>query len=244
MRIVIVEDDVKIAQALKLGLSRQGYEVILFHDGATAARELPESSADLYIIDRMLPGIVDGTELIQGLRSAKIATPVLMLTAKGRVLDKVEGLNAGADDYLVKPFAFIELLARVRALLRRPPSALSEGELVYETIVMNQTTKEVQRCGKVVELSQLEYTILEYFLRRPERIVTKDELIANVWPYDSNVLPNTVEVYVGYVRNKIEKQLGLQTILQTKRGFGYMLNSKEEKKRSINQVLRDTMRKK
>lgn len=221
MRILVVEDEHKIANAIKRGLEQQSYAVDVSYtadDGAAMALSEPY---DLYIFDRMLPGNTDGLGIVKQLRQANIHTPVLMLTAKSRVLDKAEGLNAGADDYLAKPFAFVELIARVRALLRRPQQAIQE-QIIYDTLVLDMTTMQARRADQPIELTSKEFALLEYFMRNPDRIISKDQIIQHVWNYDADILPNTVEVYVGYLRNKIDKAFkNEQPLLHTKRGFGY-----------------------
>ncbi len=168
----------------------------------------------------MLPGNVDGIGIVKHLRKEKIHTPVLLLTAKDRVLDRAEGLNSGADDYLVKPFAFIELIARVRALLRRPRTAV-DTSLAYSDLRLNPADFLVQRGDKQIELTSKEFALLEYLIRNSERIVTKDSIMQHVWDYDSDILPNTVEVYIGYLRNKIDRPFNGPDFIHTKRGFGY-----------------------
>jgi DNA-binding response OmpR family regulator len=173
----------------------------------------------------MMPGSVDGIGILCAMRSESIHTPVLLLTAKDKVIDKVEGLNAGADDYLVKPFAFVELIARVRALLRRPHQ--SHGTtLTYQDLQLDPENLIVERAGQPIDLTSKEFALLEYFLRNPERVVTKDAIMQHVWDYDADILPNTVEVYVGYLRNKIDKPFKSSPLINTKRGFGYVFGSK------------------
>ena len=178
-------------------------------------------SYDLYILDRMLPGNTDGLGIVKAIREEGIHAPILLLTAKSRVLDKAEGLNMGADDYLAKPFAFVELIARVRALLRRPQqtttTVLTCADLELDTVMMT-----IKRAGTPIELTSKEFALLEYFMRNVGRTVTKDQIMQHVWDYDADILPNTVEVYVGYIRTKIDKSFPTSpTLLHTKRGFGY-----------------------
>lgn len=165
----------------------------------------------------MLPGI-DGIDICKKLRSQNIHTPILLLTAKGQLEDKVEGLDSGADDYLVKPFAFAELLARIRALVRRP-KATQEEILHAENITLNTKSFDVQRNGKSIQLSSKEYSLLEYLLRHKGKIATKAQIINSVWNYEANVLPNSVEVYIKHLRNK----LGKPDVIKTIRGFGYKI---------------------
>jgi len=174
---------------------------------------------DLIILDRLLPEI-DGLEICKKIREAGIHTPILILTAKGQVQDRVEGLNSGADDYLLKPFAFEELLARIRALVRRPPQRLNPV-LKIADLSLDTNNFEVKRAGKNIELSSKEFALLEYMLRHPGKVLTKDQIISHVWSYDADVLPNTVEVYIGYLRKKIGEDL-----IHTVRGFGYRIGQK------------------
>jgi len=220
MRILVVEDDHKIAGAVKRGLERQSYAVDVAYDGDDGKDLALGEKYDLVILDRMLPGSTDGMGILKAMRDNKLHTPVLLLTAKDRILNRAEGLNAGADDYLVKPFAFVELIARVRALLRRPQQTLPTT-MVYSDLKLDAETFMVSRSDKPVSLTSLEFALLEYLMRNPERIVTKDQIIDHVWDYDADVLPNTVEVYIGYLRNKIDKPFDLPNLIHTKRGFGY-----------------------
>jgi DNA-binding response OmpR family regulator len=156
------------------------------------------------------------------MRANQIHTPVLLLTAKDKIGDRVTGLNAGADDYLVKPFAFEELLARVRALLRRPAS--QQGTVLkIDNLTLDPVTYKVERAGKAINLSSKEYALLEYLMRNPNRVLSKSNIINHVWDYDADVLPNTVEVYMGYLRNKIDKPFKGSNLIHTVRGFGYKL---------------------
>lgn len=220
MRILVVEDEHKIANALKQGLEQQSYAVDVAYDGDDGLGMATTESYDLIILDRMLPGAVDGIGILQHLRKNKNHTPVLLLTAKDKVLDKAYGLNTGADDYLVKPFAFIELLARVRALLRRPQAAI-DNLLTYEDVELDPDRFVVKRAGKPIELTVKEFALLEYFMRHPERVLSKDTIMQHVWDYDADILPNTVEVYVGYLRNKLDKPFKGPSLINTRRGFGY-----------------------
>jgi two-component system, OmpR family, response regulator len=225
MRVLVVEDEPKIGRAIKKGLEQETFAVDLCMDGDEGLRFALDEPYDVIILDRMLPG-KDGVEVCKELRAAGNQTPVLFLTAKDKVRDRVDGLNAGADDYLVKPFAFEELLARVRALLRRPSHAVSPV-LACEDLSLNTQTFEVTRAGKELQLTQREFALLEYLLRNKQRIVTKDAIIAHVWDYDADILPNTVEVYVGYLRSKIDKPFKKQPLIHTVRGFGYKLGAKQ-----------------
>jgi DNA-binding response OmpR family regulator len=168
----------------------------------------------------------DGIEVCKELRRKGVKAGILMLTARSKVEDRVTGLDAGADDYLAKPFAFAELLARVRALTRRPKDMLGTT-LNFLDLSLNTVTFEVKRAGKSISLSRKEYALLEYFLRHPNTILTKEQIIGNVWNYESDILPNTVEVYVGYLREKIDKPFKESApLIHTARGFGYKLGDK------------------
>ena len=225
MRVLVVEDEHKIARAIKKGLEQEAFAVDICMDGDEGLRFALDEPYDVIILDRMLPGM-DGVAVCRELRKAGKQTPVLFLTAKDKVADRVDGLNAGADDYLVKPFAFEELLARVRTLLRRPAQLVSP-ELTCDSLSLNPQTFEVKRAGKGVQLTQREFALLEYLLRHQNQIVTKDTIIAHVWDYDADVLPNTVEVYIGYLRGKIDKPFKKEPpLIHTIRGFGYKLGSK------------------
>lgn len=219
MRILVVEDEHKIANAIQRGLKQQAYAVDVAYDGDDGLSMATTEPYDLIILDRMMPGSVDGMGLLHNLRQQNIRTPVLLLTAKDKVLDRAEGLNAGADDYLVKPFAFIELIARVRALLRRPQQSV-DTVLTYKDLRLDPENFTVDRDGKAITLTSKEFALLEYFMRNCDRIVTKDAVVQNVWNYDANILPNTVEVYVGYLRNKVDKTFKTK-LIHTRRGFGY-----------------------
>lgn len=222
MRILIIEDDHKIANAIKKGLEQESFAVDASFDGQDGLGFAMTEDYDLIIIDRMLPG-VDGIKICQALREKKKNVPILFLTAKDKISDRVEGLDAGADDYLVKPFAFEELLARVRALLRRP-SAQLDDKLEVADLTLNSQTFEVKRAEKNINLSTKEFALLEYLMRNPGRILTKDNIISHVWDYDADVLPNTVEVYVGYLRNKIDRAFkNKPELIKTVRGFGYKI---------------------
>lgn len=229
MRILIVEDEHKIASALKRGLEQQSYAVDVAHNGDDGLAMATTEPYDLIILDRMLPGSVDGVGILRALRAEKIHIPILLLTAKDKILDKVEGLNAGADDYLAKPFAFVELIARVRALLRRPQLSQSTT-LEYQDLRLDPENLLVKRGGQSIELTHKEFALLEYLLRNPERVVTKDSIMQHVWDYDADILPNTVEVYIGYLRNKIDKPFKKPALINTKRGFGYYFGAGRQSK--------------
>jgi DNA-binding response OmpR family regulator len=226
VRILIVEDDHKIANALKQGLERQSYAVDVCYNGDDGLAMATTEPHDLVILDRMLPGSTDGIGILKTMRESSIHTPVLLLTAKDRVLDRAEGLNAGADDYLVKPFAFVELIARVRALLRRPKEVV-DNSISYQDVTLNRDTFEATRGSTRIELTAKEFALLEYLLSQPGRIITKDQIMQHVWNYDADILPNTVEVYIGYLRNKLDRPFpNKPTLINTRRGFGYYFGEK------------------
>lgn len=227
MRILVVEDEHKIANSIKKGLEQEGFAVDMAFSGTEGYDLASSEDYDLIILDLLLPGI-DGIEICSRLRKEQIHTPILMLTAKGQVEDKVAGLNAGVDDYLTKPFAFEELLARIRALSRRPKDSLG-STLTLEDLSLNVLTYEVKRENKQINLSGKEFALLEYLLRCKNQILTKEQIINHVWNYEADILPNTVEVYIGYLRSKIDKPFpNSQPLIQTIRGFGYKLCSDQQ----------------
>lgn len=222
MKILIVEDEHKIANSIKRGFEQEGYAVDVVYNGVEGYDLASSESYDVIILDLMLPGM-DGLTICKKLREEKNHTKILILTAKGQTDEKVDGLNSGADDYLVKPFAFTELVARVKALTRRPKNVLSPI-LTVNGLSLNTLTYEVKRDGKDITLTHKEFSLLEYFMRHPGKILNKDQIIENVWSYDDDVLPNTVEVYVGYLRNKIDKIFHYKkNLIHTVRGFGYKI---------------------
>lgn len=223
MRVLIVEDEHKIARALKKALEQETYAVDVAYDGDEGYAMATTEPYDVAIIDRMLPGDYDGIAIVKAMREAKIHTPVLFLTALGSVNERATGLDAGADDYLIKPFALEELLARVRALLRRPaeqqPTILKIGGLELDTV-----NYSVKRDNKDIQLTSKEFALLEYLMRNPGRPISKDVIISHVWDYDADILPNTVEVYIKYLRNKIDASFK-RPLIHTVRGFGYKLEA-------------------
>ncbi len=226
MRVLVVEDEHKIAGAIKRGLEQENYAVDVAFDADEGLGSALTGDHDLIILDRMLPGLIEGVDICKEVRANGLHTPILMLTAKDQVHDRVVGLNAGADDYLIKPFAFEELLARSRALLRRPPEELGTV-LKLDDLTLDTTNYEVTRAGTKIDLSSKEYALLEYLMRNPNRVLSKSNIINHVWDYDADVLPNTVEVYMGYLRNKIDKPFKGPALIQTIRGFGYKLGVAE-----------------
>lgn len=223
MRILVVEDEHKIARALKKALEQESYAVDVAYDGDDGYAMATTEPYDVAVIDRMIPGEYNGLAIVKAMREAKIHTPVLLLTAMGSVRDRTEGLDGGADDYLVKPFALEELLARVRALLRRPAeqqsNILTVGDLSLDTV-----NYSVKRAGDIIRLTSKEFALLEYLLRNQGRPLSKDVIISHVWDYDADILPNTVEVYIKYLRNKIDAPYKVK-LIHTIRGFGYKLET-------------------
>lgn len=222
MKILIVEDEHKIANSIKKGLEQELLAVDVAYDGTDGFDLASSEDYDLIILDRLLPGI-DGIEICRKLREMKNHTPILLLTAKGQTSDKVEGLNAGSDDYLVKPFAFEELLARIRALTRRPKEIIN-SVLKIDDLTLDSTSYDVKRNGVLLKLSSKEYSLLEYLMKHPNKVISKDQIINHVWDYDADILPNTVEVYIKLLRNKIDNPFkDKKPLIHTVRGFGYKI---------------------
>ena len=220
MRILVVEDEHKLTAVLQRGLQEHGYGVDVAYDGLEGLALAQAAPYDLVVLDVMLPGR-DGFAVCRELRAERANVPVLMLTARDAVDDRVAGLDCGADDYLVKPFSFRELLARVRALLRREAGSrdplLRAGDLELDTV-----TRDVRRGGRAIELTSKEYAILEYFLRNPNRVLTRTQIAEHVWDYEFVSMSNVVDVYVGYLRRKLEDDHEPR-LLRTVRGTGYQL---------------------
>lgn len=223
MRVLLVEDEHKIANSIKKGLEQESFAVDVAYDGTSGYDYASSEEYDAIILDRLLPGL-DGIEICKKLREGNIHTPILMLTALGEVHERVTGLNSGADDYLPKPFAFTELLARLRALTRRPHSSLT-SQLKVGDLTLDSVTFEVKRDGMSISLSNKEFSLLEYLIRHKGTIIKKEQIINHVWNYDSDVLPNSVEVYITHLRNKIDKPFkSKKTLISTVRGFGYKIS--------------------
>jgi len=220
MRILVVEDEKKVASFLKKGLEEEYFAVDCAYDGEEALYMVEANDYDLMILDIMLPKI-DGLEVLQGVRDKGFPLPVLMLTAKDSVEDVVKGLDAGGDDYLTKPFAFAELLARVRALLRRKEREPT-GELQVADLVLDPVTHAVHRGGQPIELTAKEYALLEYLMRQVNRVVTRTMISEHVWEYHFDPMTNVIDVYVNHLRNKIDLNSS-QKLIHTIRGVGYML---------------------
>lgn len=227
MRVLVVEDEHKIASAIKRGLEQETYAVDVAYDSDEGLSSALTDEYDVIVLDRMLPGLLDGVEIAKEVRANGVRTPIIMLTAKDKIGDRVEGLNAGADDYLIKPFAFEELLARIRALLRRPQDHVG-NVLSIDDLSLDTNTFEVKRAGRKIQLSQREYALLEYLMRNQNRILSKTNIISHVWDYDADILPNTLEVYIGYLRGKIERPFRGPELIHTVRGFGYKLAVSED----------------
>lgn len=222
MRVLVVEDEHRIARAIKEGLEQERYAVDVEYNGEDGYNAATSQDYDLIILDVMMPGMT-GFEVCDRLRKEGDHTPILMLTAKDQAKDIVKGLNMGADDYLPKPFAFEVLLARMRSLLRRPHETVGDILRVAD-LELNTISKEVQRAGKKISLSSKEYALLEYLLRHKGRVLSKNNIISHVWDFDADILPNTVEVFITYLRNKIDKPFDTP-LIQTVRGFGYKLGT-------------------
>jgi len=223
-RILVVDDDVKITSFLRRSLALEGYDVRVANSGLEAIRAVAESPPDLMVLDIMMPDL-DGLEVCRRIRAAGEEFPILMLTARDSVTDRVRGLDQGADDYLVKPFALEELLARLRALSRRRQPSKEEERpsvLQYADLVLDTGTREAFRGGRKIELTAKEYELLAVFLSHPRQVLTRDTLMEKVWGYDYSGESNVLEVYVAYLRHKLEAG-GEPRLIQTVRGVGYVL---------------------
>lgn len=221
MRILVVDDERPVRESLERALKLEGYEVTLAEDGANALEAVAASPPDAIILDVLMPK-VDGLEVCRKMRAAGNTTPVLILTAKDEVGDRVAGLDAGADDYLVKPFALEELLARLRALLRRAVGDEDKELVKFVDLSMNQGTREVLRGERSIDLTRTEFLLLELFMRNPKRVLTREVIFDRVWGYDFGPDSNSLEVYVGYLRRKLESG-GEARLIHTVRGVGYVL---------------------
>jgi two-component system response regulator MprA len=225
MRILVVDDDRAVRDSLRRSLEYNGYEVAVANDGVEALARINGLAPDALIVDVMMPRL-DGIETTRALRAAGNDLPILVLTARDSVNDRVDGLDAGADDYLAKPFALDELLARVRAMLRRRALGAQpgddEGPLKFADLTMNTVTREVDRAGRQITFTRTEWDLLELFMRRPKRVLERAFILEEVWGYDFPTTANSLEVYVGYVRRKTEAE-GESRLLHTVRGVGYVL---------------------
>ena len=220
MKILVVDDERAVRDSLRRALELEGYEIDLAADGREALARLDETQPDILILDVLMPG-VDGLEVCRRLRRAGNRLPVLMLTARDAVENRVAGLDAGADDYVTKPFALEELLARVRALLRRTTNGTGEA-LRFADLELNPGTREVRRGGELIELTRTEFSLLELFLTNPRQVLTRSIIFERVWGYDFGFASNSLDVYIGYLRRKTETG-GKPRLIQTVRGVGYAL---------------------
>lgn len=221
MKILLVEDERKVANLIKKGFEEEGLMVDIAEDGETALEKVSADVYDLIILDIMLPG-KDGIEVLKEIRAKGIMKPIMMLTAKDTTTDKVLGLDAGADDYITKPFVFEELLARVRALLRRGHAIEKAQPIQIHDLVIDPVTRKVTRAGKEIELTTKEYGLLEYMARNKNRILTRTMIAENVWDYQFDSLTNIIDVYINYLRKKIDKD-HQKKLIHTVRGVGYMI---------------------
>lgn len=222
MRILVIEDEHRIANTIKKGLEQERYAVDVTYNGNDGFDLASAEEYDVILLDLMIPGM-DGISVCRQLRKKGVHIPILILTAKSQVHNKVEGLDSGADDYLTKPFSFEELLARIRALTRRPKNT-NNTTLEVEDLKLNPKTYEVERDKVKIQLSSKEFSLLEYLMRNPAVTLTKEQIIAHVWDYDADILPNTVEVYIKNLRTKIDQPFNnKQNLIRTVRGFGYRI---------------------
>ncbi|MGB3693441.1 MAG: response regulator transcription factor [Spirulinaceae cyanobacterium] len=219
-RILVVEDEAKLAQFIELELKYEGYEVEVANDGLTGLTTARETNFDLIILDWMLPGI-SGLEICRRLRLTGDKTPIILVTAKDEVSDRVAGLDAGADDYVVKPFSVEELLARLRASLRRTQEENTDL-LQFSDLKLNRSTREIYRSDRLIELTAKEFDLLDYLISHPRQVLTRDQILERVWGYDFMGDSNIIEVYIRYLRLKLEAE-GEKRLIQTVRGVGYVL---------------------
>ena len=220
LRILLVEDEVKLARFLELELSSEGYQITVAHEGIEGLTIARENTFDLLILDWMIPGL-SGIEICRRLRSTGNKVPIILLTAKDEVADRVAGLDAGADDYVVKPFSIEELLARVRSNLRRTQE-VDEDTLTFEDLTLNRRTREVFRGGHSIDLTAKEFDLLDYLLTHPRQVFTREQILERVWGYDFMGDSNIIEVYIRYLRLKLEER-GEKRLIHTIRGVGYAL---------------------
>ena len=220
-RLLVVDDDRAVRESLRRALALEGYEVDLAEDGADGLARVAGASPDAIVLDVAMP-VVDGIEMCRRLRDDGASLPILMLTARESVTDRVAGLDAGADDYLVKPFALEELLARLRALLRRTDGAAPGDVLEFADLTLDTGTRVVRRGDREMELTRTEFSLLELFLRNPRQVLTRSLIFERVWGYDFGPTSNSLEVYVGYLRRKTEAD-GEPRLIHTVRGIGYAL---------------------
>ncbi len=221
MRVLIVEDDPIIAQSIRHGLQQESFAVDICYDGDEGYHTALSETYDIIILDVLLPGM-DGMEIASALRTENVHSRIVMLSAKDQTGDKINGLNAGVDDYMVKPFSFGELLARIHALLRRPQEAKSTI-LEAGDLRLNPATHAVTRNGQPITLTSKEFAILEYLLRNKGTVLSKNSIVTHVWDFDADILPHTVEAFMAMLRKKVDKPFPGHTIIQTVRGFGYTI---------------------
>jgi len=224
MKILVVEDEKKVASFIKRGLEEEKYEVDVAYDGEEGCQKILDGSYSLIVLDVMLPK-KDGFAVVKEMRMKKLQTPVLMLTAKDSVEDIVAGLNSGSDDYLTKPFAFAELLARVRALLRRSEQERG-AEIRFADLRLDPVTHKVWRKDKEIDLTAKEYSLLEFFMRNPNQVLTRTTIAENVWDYIFDSFTNIIDVYVNYLRKKIDRDAD-KKLIHTVRGVGYILKEED-----------------
>lgn len=223
MHILVVEDEEKVASFIKQGLEVSGYTVDAVGTGEDALQRLASDEYDTVVLDMMLPGI-SGLDVVRELRRRKLDVPVVALTARGELEHRIAGLEAGCDDYLPKPFAFEELLARIKALQRR--SATRIANLAYRDLALDTSSRVATRDGTRIELTNKEYALLEYLMRRPEQVLARGELLEHVWGYDFETPSNVLEVYMNFLRKKIDSKFS-RKLLHTVRGVGYLLKEEE-----------------
>jgi two-component system, OmpR family, response regulator len=224
MKILVIEDEHRIANTIKKGLEQEHYAVDVAYDGSVGYDLASSEPYDLILLDLMLPGM-DGLTICKELRKNAVHTPIIMLTAKGQIQDKITGLDSGADDYVSKPFSFEELLARIRALSRRPKTTV-EFKLTVKDLTLDPQLFQVKRGHTPVQLTSREFTLLEYLIRNKGKILTKDEIIGHVWNYEADILPNTVEVFIKKIRNKVDLPFpDKKPLIATIRGFGYKIGN-------------------
>lgn len=223
MRLLLVEDDIKIASFVIRGFQAEGYAIDHASDGEEGLHLALSEPYDAVIVDVMLPKL-DGLTLIEKMRGARVATPVIILSARSSVDDRIRGLQKGSDDYLTKPFAFSELLARIQALIRRASGATEPTRLVFRDLSMNLITREVERSGRKIELQPLEFSLLEYLMRNAERVVSKTMIMEHVWDYNFDPMTNVVEARISRLRDKVDRDFP-EKLIHTIRGVGYALRT-------------------
>lgn len=221
MKILLIEDEHRIARAVREGLTDEGYAVDVEYDGDAGYRTASAEEYDLILLDVMMPKM-NGIDVCKKLRADDNHVPIILLTAKDHTKDVVKGLDAGADDYVPKPFSFEVLLARIRAILRRPHEKLAEV-LTVDDLELDTTNRSVKRAGTPIPLTSKEFSILEYLLRNKNRVISKTNIMTHVWDFDADILPNNVEVFVNYIRNKVDKPFKGRPLIETMRGFGYII---------------------